>query len=471
MAELVDALVLGTSAARRESSSLSFRTIFISKGIITMSEAIEKISTIERKVKGLVSISSLQAEISERFLQLTRTARVAGFRPGKVPMAVVEKQYGPDIKEEVYSKAIEMKFGEIVNSNNLRVAGMPDIQHLPLSKVNEDFEFTATFEVFPEFKLGSFKSSKIIKKTVAISKDDVKKTIDVLVKQRAVFEKVTRATKLGDQIVVQLQSFIKDEQIESTGDKSLEFVLGDSKRIKAVDDQLIGINAGETKEFEVKYPKDHNPAQLANQNVKYKIYLLEVREAKLPKVDSNFAKSLGVASGDIKTMEDEIKASLDQEIEKRVSADLKKQVFQSLVDAHEMEIPKSLISMEINRMKQSTYENLKKQGADMKEVNLENSMFEDSAKRTCKLRIVLASLVEVNKLEASEEQIKLKVEEFSANFDDTEKAKKWFYDDPKRLDEPTALSTEDNIVEWFLKECKIESKKVSFDELMAMQAS
>ena len=436
-----------------------------------MSEAIEKISSIERKVKGLVSISPLQGEISQRFIELTRTARVSGFRPGKVPLDVIEKQYGADIKAEIYAKAIEMKFGEIVNINNLRVAGMPDIQHAPLEKVNDDFEFTATFEIFPEFKLESFKSSKVEKKSVEISESDVKKTIDVLIKQRAIFESVDRASKLGDQILVQLQSFINNEQIESTGEQSLEFVLGDSKRIKAVDDQLVGIKAGEKKEFEVKYPKDHNPVQLANQNVKYQINLIEVREAKLPEIDSNFAKSLGVDSGDIELMNEEIKTSLHQEVEKRVKADLKKQVFQLLVESHEMEIPKSLISMELNRMMQSTYDNLKKQGADMKEVKLERAMFEESAIRTCKLRIVLASLVDANKLEASEAQIKSKVEEFATNFDDTEKAKKWFYDDPKRLDEPTALSTEDNIVEWFLKECKIESKKISFDEIMAIKAS
>ena len=435
-----------------------------------MSETIEKISSIERKVKGLVSISPLQGEISQRFIELTRTARVSGFRPGKVPLDVIEKQYGADIKAEIYAKAIEMKFGEIVNINNLRVAGMPDIQHAPLEKVNDDFEFTATFEVFPEFKLESFKSSKVEKKSVEISKSDVKKTIDVLIKQRAIFESVDRASKLGDQILVQLQSFINNEQIESTGEQSLEFVLGDSKRIKAVDDQLVGIKAGEKKEFEVKYPKDHDPAQLANQNVKYQINLIEVREVKLPEIDSNFAKSLGVDSGDIKLMKEEIKMSLNQEVEKRVKADLKKQVFQLLVESHEMEIPKSLISMELNRMMQSTYDNLKKQGADMKEVKLERAMFEESAIRTCKLRIVLASLVDANKLEASEAQIKSKVEEFATNFDDTEKAKKWFYDDPKRLDEPTALSTEDNVVEWFLKECKIESKKISFDEIMAIKA-
>ena len=436
-----------------------------------MSETIEKISSIERKVKGLVSISPLQGEISQRFIELTRTARVSGFRPGKVPLDVIEKQYGADIKAEIYAKAIEMKFGEIVNINNLRVAGMPDIQHDPLEKINDDFEFTATFEVFPEFKLESFKSSKVEKKSVEISKSDVKKTIDVLIKQRAIFESVDRASKLGDQILVQLQSFINNEQIESTGEQSLEFVLGDSKRIKAVDDQLVGIKAGEKKEFEVKYPKDHDPAQLANQNVKYQINLIEVREVKLPEIDSNFAKSLGVDSGDIELMKEEIKTSLNQEVEKRVKADLKKQVFQLLVESHEMEIPKSLISMELNRMMQSTYDNLKKQGADMKEVKLERAMFEESAIRTCKLRIVLASLVDANKLEASEAQIKSKVEEFATNFDDTEKAKKWFYDDPKRLDEPTALSTEDNVVEWFLKECKIESKKISFDEIMAIKAS
>ena len=435
-----------------------------------MSEAIEKISSIERKVKGLVSISPLQGEISQRFIELTRTARVSGFRPGKVPLDVIEKQYGADIKAEIYAKAIEMKFGEIVNINNLRVAGMPDIQHAPLEKVNDDFEFTATFEVFPEFKLESFKSSKVEKKSVEISKSDVKKTIDVLIKQRAIFESVDLGGRRIIKKLVQLQSFINNEQIESTGEQSLEFVLGDSKRIKAVDDQLVGIKAGEKKEFEVKYPKDHDPAQLANQNVKYQINLIEVREVKLPEIDSNFAKSLGVDSGDIELMKEEIKMSLNQEVEKRVKADLKKQVFQLLVESHEMEIPKSLISMELNRMMQSTYDNLKKQGADMKEVKLERAMFEESAIRTCKLRIVLASLVDANKLEASEAQIKSKVEEFATNFDDTEKAKKWFYDDPKRLDEPTALSTEDNVVEWFLKECKIESKKISFDEIMAIKA-
>jgi trigger factor len=435
-----------------------------------MAEAIEKISSIERKVKSLVSISPLQGQISQRFLELTRTARVSGFRPGKVPMNVIEKQYGADVRSEVYAKAIEMKFGEIVNTNNLRVAGMPDIQHDPLEQVISDFEFTATFEVFPEFKLGNFKSLKIEKKLVEISENDIKKTIDVLIKQRAVFENTKRASKMGDQIVVQLVSFIDNEQIESTGDQYLEFVLGDSKRIKAVDDQLIGINAGETKEFEIKYPKDHNPAQLANQNVKYQIKLIEVREPKLPKIDSNFAKSLGVDNGDIKQMNQEIKSSLTQEVDKRVKSDLKKQVFQLLVDSHEMEIPKSLVLMEVNRMMHAAGENLKKQGADMNEVKLEREMFEESAIKTCKLRIVLATLVENNKLEASEEQIKSKVVEFSANFDDTEKAQKWFYDDPKRLDEPAALSTEDNIVEWFLKECKTESKKVTFDELMASQA-
>ena len=435
-----------------------------------MAEAIEKISSIERKVKGLVSISPLQEQISQKFQELTRTARISGFRPGKVPMNVIEKQYGADIRAEIYANAIEMKFGEIVNTNNLRVAGMPDIQHDPLDKISDDFEFTATFEIFPEFKLGNFKPLKVEKKSVEVEQGDIKKTIDVLIKQRAVFEKVDRASKLDDQITVQLKSFINEEEIESTGDQSLEFVLGDSKRIKDVDDQLVGIKAGESKEFEVKYPKDHNPEQLANQNVKYQIKLIEVKEGKLPKIDSNFAKSLGVEDGNLKLMEQEIKMSLTQEVDKRVKADLKKQVFQLLVDAHDMEIPKSLISMEVNRMMQSTYDNLKQQGADMKEVKLGPEMFEETAKKTCKLRIVLATLVDDNKLNASEEQIKSKVIEFSAIFDDTEKAEIWFYDDPKRLDEPAALSTEDNIVEWFLKECKIEPKKVSFDDLMAMQA-
>ena len=434
-----------------------------------MAEVVEKISGIERRVKAMVPIASFQNEITQRLQQILKTARFKGYRPGKVPMKIVEQQHGGDVRGEIYSKAIESKFGEIVQENNLRVAGMPDIRHEPLDKVNADFEFTATFEVFPEFKLTDIKKQKITQYETAISAADVKKTIDVIVKQRAVYNKVARASKMEDKVMALMQSAIDGKVAESSGTEPLEFIMGDPSRVKGFDTALVGLKAGETKAFTVKYPKTHEPKELAGKDVEYVVTLKEVQEPTLPKIDEDFAKSLGVADGDLKKMNEEIKKSLEQESDRRTKANLKQQVFTALVEGHSFDLPKALVGGEVNRLAQSTYQNLQRQGMDPKDIKLEPSMFEENAKTACKLRIILGKIVDTHSLQANAEQIKAKVEEFSSNYDDSAQAIKWFYEDEKRLDEPKSLATEDNVVDWFVGQCKKETKKIELDLVLAGQ--
>ena len=317
-----------------------------------MAEVVEKISDIERRVKAMVPIASFQNEITQKFQQILKTARFKGYRPGKVPMKIVEQQHGGDVRGEVYSKAIESKFGEIIQTNNLRVAGMPDIQHEPLDKVNSDFEFTATFEIFPEFKLTDIKKQKLTQYETAITPADVKKTIDVIAKQRAVYAKVDRAAKMDDKVMALMQSAIDGKVAESSGTEPIEFVLGDVNRVKGFDSALIGLKGGETKGFTIKYPKTHEPKELAGKDVEYVVTIKEVQAPSLPKIDEDFAKSLGVADGDLKKMNEEIKQSLEQEVERRIKANLKQQVFTSLVESHTFDLPKALVGAEINRLGQ-----------------------------------------------------------------------------------------------------------------------
>ena len=434
-----------------------------------MAEVVEKISDIERRVKAMVPIASFQSEITQKFQQILKTARFKGYRPGKVPMKIVEQQHGGDVRGEVYSKAIESKFGEIVQTNNLRVAGMPDIQHEPLDKVNSDFEFTATFEIFPEFKLTDIKKQKLTQYETAITPADVKKTIDVIAKQRAVYAKVDRAAKMDDKVMALMQSAIDGKVAESSGTEPIEFVLGDVNRVKGFDSALIGLKGGETKGFTIKYPKTHEPKELAGKDVEYVVTIKEVQAPSLPKIDEDFAKSLGVADGDLKKMNEEIKQSLEQEVERRIKANLKQQVFTSLVESHTFDLPKALVGAEINRLGQITYQNLQKQGMDPKDIKLEPAMFEENAKIACKLRIILGSIVDTHTLQANSDQIKAKVEEFSSNYDDSAQAIKWFYEDEKRLDEPRSLATEDNVVSWFTDQCKKDSKKIELDLVLAGQ--
>jgi len=413
-----------------------------------------------------VPVEPLQKEMSSRFQRLTRTAKVPGFRPGKAPLKMIEQQYGPQVKEEVFAEAIETSFGQAIQENKLRVVGMPNIQHKPLNQVKEDFEYTATFEVFPEVTLGDFKAISIDKPDAQITDKDVNKTIDVLLKQRAQFIESKEASAKGDRLTLTLTSFINDKQVETTGDKPIQIILGDDSRFAIFDDHLVGEKAGESKTFEVNYPETHNPKELAGKTVQYNVNFILIAKPKLPEVNSQFAQSLGVLDGNVDQMRDEIKQSLEQELDKRVKIKLKEQVFTQLLEVCNADLPKALINLEINRMAQSTYANLKQRGADLKQFKLEPAMFEDQAKKTCKLRLVLAEIVDKNNLRASADQIKAMVNEFALNFDDTEEAVQWFYAEPSRLEEPTALATEVNVVEWFITQCKVQNKKTTFDELM-----
>ena len=431
-----------------------------------MATAVETLSNLERRITVKVPVEPLQQEMSSRFQRLTRTAKVPGFRPGKAPLKMIEQQYGPQVKEEVFAEAIETSFGQAIEENKLRVVGMPNIQHKPLNQVKEDFEYTATFEVFPEVTLGDFKAISIDKPEAQITDKDVNKTIDVLLKQRAQFIESKEASAKGDRLTLTLTSFINDKQVETTGDKPIQIILGDDSRFAIFDDHLVGEKAGESKTFEVNYPEMHNPKELAGKTVQYNVNFIVVAKPKLPEVNSQFAQSLGVLDGNVDQMRDEIKQSLEQELDKRVKIKLKEQVFTQLLEVCNADLPKALINLEINRMAQSTYANLKQRGADLKQFKLEPSMFEDQAKKTCKLRLILAEIVDKNNLRASAYQIRAMVNEFALNFDDTEEAVQWFYAEPSRLEEPTALATEVNVVEWFITQCKVQNKKTTFDELM-----
>ena len=431
-----------------------------------MATAVETLSNLERRITVKVPVEPLQQEMSSRFQRLTRTAKVPGFRPGKAPLKMIEQQYGPQVKEEVFAEAIETSFGQAIEENKLRVVGMPNIQHKPLNQVKEDFEYTATFEVFPEVTLGDFKAISIDKPEAQITDKDVNKTIDVLLKQRAQFVESKEASAKGDRLTLTLTSFINDKQVETTGDKPIQIILGDDSRFAIFDDHLVGEKAGESKTFEVNYPETHNPKELAGKTVQYNVNFIVVAKPNLPEVNSQFAQSLGVLDGNVDQMRDEIKQSLEQELDKRVKIKLKEQVFTQLLEVCNADLPKALINLEINRMAQSTYANLKQRGADLKQFKLEPSMFEEQAKKTCKLRLVLAEIVDKNNLRASADQIRAMVNEFALNFDDTEEAVQWFYAEPSRLEEPTALATEVNVVEWFITQCKVQNKKTTFDELM-----
>ena len=431
-----------------------------------MQATVETISKLERRMTVVVPMKSIEEEVSQRITNLARTVKLAGFRPGKVPLKLVQQQYGAQVRDEVLSKTVERTFSDAVEENKLRVAGFPNIEHKPFGDVQDQFEYIATFEVFPEIQVDSLDKVKIEKPVLEVSDADVKKTIDVLVKQRATYEPVKRAAKKGDKVNITLRASIDGEEVENTGEQGIDLVLGEGGRYPEFDDNLAGGKTGSSKTFEIAYPADHKPEQLAGKTVSYEVNFLDVQQAKLPEVDADFARSLGVEDGDVEKMQAEIKESLKQEVDKRIRARLKEQVFQALVDHVEIEIPRALIEAEINRLMQITKNNLQQRGVDVSNITLEPALFEDQAKRGASLRLVLGEIISKNNLLATPEQIRAMVDQFGQSFERPEEVVRWYYEDPKRLDEPAALATEENAVNWVLASAKVTEKKVKFDDLM-----
>lgn len=432
-----------------------------------MAVSVEKISNIERRMTITLPLSELDGVIQRRLSEISRTAKFSGFRPGKAPMTLVSQQYGAQARDEVFSKAVETSFSDAVVENKLRVAGFPNIEHKPFAEAATELEYVATFEIIPEVTVGDVSKVTIDKPVLSVSKADIDKTIDVLTKQRVSYEPVKRASKKEDRINIDLTASIDGEQVETTGNKGMDIVLGEVGRIEAFDKELTGAKAGDTKEFQIKYPEDHNPEVLAGKKVDYVVTYNSVSQPVYPEVDAAFARELGVPDGDVEKMRAEIKLSLEQEVEKRIAAKVKEQAFQSLVDSTKVELPKALVSEEVNRMMQMTEQNLKQRGMDPKTIQLQPEMFTEQAERSTALRLILSELVNKEKLQAEAGQIKAMVETFAQNYEKPAQMVDWYYADVKRLDEPAALATEHNVVEWVLTKAKVKDTKVKFDELMA----
>ncbi len=430
-----------------------------------MAAAVETISNLERRMTIKVPLAPLEGQIKQRLSQISRTAKFAGFRPGKAPIGLVNQHYGDQVRDEVYSKAVETSFGDAVQENKLRVAGFPNIEHKPFKEAATEFEYTATFEIFPEVKLGDLSKLKIEKPTLEIAEADVDKTLDVLVKQRVSYTPAKRAARKDDRVNVSLKASIDGQQVEDTAGKGMDLVLGEPGRMPEFDDALVGGKTGETKKFDIEYPKEH--AQLAGQKVSYEVTFNSVSQPVYPAIDAEFAKSLGVDDGDVKKMRAEVKLSLEQEAEKRVKARVKEGVFQALVEDAKLDVPKALLEVETNRMMQMTAQNLQQRGMAAKDIQLEPAMFTEQATRSTTLRLILSEIVNKNNLQANADQVRAVVDTFANSYETPQELVDWYYADVKRLDEPAALATEENVVNWVLEKAKVTAKKIKFDELMA----
>lgn len=430
-----------------------------------MQTTVENLGKLERRLVMEVPQDQIEREIEDRLKKMARTVRLHGFRPGKVPMKIVAQQFGPQVRSEVIGAAVEKSFGEAVRDQNLRVAGYPRIE--PKDGANgNNMAFSATFEVYPEIALGDISKASVERPTIQVSDAEVDKTLGILRRQRASYEPVTRPAAKEDKVTLDFNGLLDGAEFEGGSATGFSFIVGEGKMLADFDRNVEGMAPGASKTFDVAFPADYGAENLAGKTASFTVTLHQVEEPKLPALDAAFSQTLGVASGDLEEMRAQIKENLEREVKKRVQSRLKERVMKALLDSTPLDLPNSLIEMEIQGMVEMAKRDLAARGIKTPDVPLPQDLFAEQARRRVALGLILAELVHANGLQARPEQVRAVVDDVAQSYEDPSEVVTWHYSDPKRLNDVEANVVENNVVDWVLQRAVVVDKPVAFDDLM-----
>ena len=432
-----------------------------------MQANLESLGTLERRLSVAVPLAEIDREIDTRLKRLSRTVKMDGFRPGKVPLKVVAQQYGPQIRQEVLGDAIQRTFGEAVREQNLRVAGYPRFEPKPLNEGASEFEYSATFEIYPDVHVGDISSSSITRPQLLVSEAEIDQTLEVMRKQRATYDPVQRGAENADRVTMSYRGTIDGTEFAGGKAENQAIVLGEGRLLADFESQLQGMKAGDAKTFELHFPDDYHGKDVAGKTATFELNVSEVAVPRLPEIDGEFAKSLGVEEGDVTKMRAEIQGNLEREVKTRLKSRVKEQVMQALLDATQVEVPKALVESEIERLRNFARQDLAARGIPVKDdTPLPADMFEKQAQRRVNLGLILAELVKAHQLQAKPEQVRHTVEEQAQSYENPQEVVRWYYQSPERLREIESMVLEDNVVDWALRTARVEDKPIAFDELM-----
>ena len=431
-----------------------------------MQQAVDsKPSALERQVKVAVPAAQLESDIAERLKKLARTAKIQGFRPGKVPMKMVERFYGFQVRQEALSDAVQAGFAREVEAQQLRVAGMPRFEPMPASGENTAFEFQAVFEVYPTVAIKDMSSLTVTRPITPVSEEAVDKTIETLRRQRAPFEPVARAAAKLDRVDIDFEGVLDGVAFEGGSGKNFGVIVGERRMLPTFEDALLGLAAGESKTFPLTFPDDYAD-HLKGRTAQFTVKVLQVLEAKLPAVDTAFAQALGVKDGSVEQMRREIRDNVEREVAKRIEGQVKQQVMDGLVAAADFEVPRALVEGEIARLREGALADLKARGMTTDNLELPGDIFRERATHRVTLGLLIADLVRQNDLRAKPDQVRKVIEEHAESYEQPEEMVRWLYSQPERLAEVEAVVMENNVVAWALGKMRVSDIPTPFDELM-----
>ena len=445
-----------------------FRRLNRHEESINMAVNVETLDKLERKMTLTLPVDTIRGEVDARLRKLARTVRMDGFRPGKVPMSVVQQRYGYSVQYEVMNDKVGQAFYEAANEAQLRVAGQPTITEKDGAPEGQ-LAFDAVFEVFPEVKIADLSTAEIEKASADVSDEAIDRTIDILRKQRRSFAQRAQGSAAddGDRVTVDFAGKIDGEPFDGGKADDFQFVVGEGQMLKEFEDAVRGMKVGESKTFPLAFPADYPGQDVAGKSADFMVTLKNLEAGHLPEVNEAFAKSLGVKDATVEALRADIRKNLEREVKFRLNARNKQAVMDALLAKAELDLPKASVQAEVARMIESARADLKARGMkDVEKLPIPEDTFRPEAERRVRLGLVVAELVKANDLVAKPDQIKAQVEEMAASYEKPEEVVRYYYADPKRLADVEAMVIENNVTEHVIGKAKVTEKQLAFDDLM-----
>ncbi|MEY4695392.1 MAG: putative trigger factor [Pseudomonadota bacterium] len=433
-----------------------------------MAVNVETLEKLERKITLTLPTSVIQNEVNTRLKKLARQVKVDGFRPGKVPMNIVAQRYGYSVHYEVMNDKVGEAFNQAANEAQLRVAGQPRINEKEQPSDTE-MAFDAIFEVYPEVTIKDLSTVEVERVTADVTDAAIDKTVDILRKQRRSFAQrsLDAAAANGDRVTVDFLGKIDGEPFDGGRAEDFQFIIGEGQMLKEFEDAALGMKSGESKTFPLNFPADYQGREVAGKTADFMVTLKKLEAAHLPELTDEMAKSLGVAGGTVEALRTDIRANLEREVKFRLLGRNKQAALDALVAQAELDLPKSIVQSELDRMTEGAREELKQRGIkDADKAPIPDDVFRPQAERRVRMGLVVSEVVRMHNLQATPDQIKAHVEELAASYEKPSEVARWYYSDNRRMAEVEAIVIENNVTNYVLSLVKVKDKNIGFDELM-----
>lgn len=430
-----------------------------------MEVSVETLSNLERRLTVGVPADVIEEDINHKLKELSKTANIKGFRPGKVPPREIKRRYGKQLRQEVLNDVVRDTFGKAIDQEQLNPAGQPNIE-TKNDKAGEQFEYTATFEVFPEIELKGLEGVKIEKPVAKINDADVDKMISNILQQHKTWELIDREAKLEDQVIIDFEGTLDGEAFEGGSDEDTPLILGSNSMIPGFEDGIVGLKAGEEKVLKLTFPEEYHAKNLAGKDVEFKVTVRQVNEAIIPELNDKFVEKMGIEGGTEKFRE-EVTKNMNKELENGIKNRVKTQLMDNLLEKNEpLEVPNALIQNEIYRMQQQMFQQFGG-GENVDPSLFPQDLFSDQATRSVKLSLLVGEIIKQQDIKADPDKVRTTIEEMAQHYDaEPEMVINWFYSNEEKLAEVESGVLEEQMVDYLLTAVEIEEVQSDYEEVL-----